>query len=188
MTGHRGAELRSAAEELDRSLVSVGDPLGARKIPGLGRAAIEEAIGSVGLTFPDEAVALWQWRDGTGELMLPGNLHFLGLEAAIDQSQQTTYSYRQEYFPWILPTWFVGFVSGQDEYWLHTEVGKEDPVPVSRRFVADSEPEEVVRAHTAPSITSMLLDMAMLIEDRYWRKNPRTGRFELHEGAPCVWL
>ena len=169
-----------AAERLVRALRAVDHPLPDHLRPGLDDARIAAAIESTGLRLPDEAAALWRWADGVGPMPpgtrpggaeLPGGLEFPSLERAI-----ATYREHLEIFPWedtppelMRRSWFPAFVSGEDDYWLHTEAEAAGDVPVTRIYRADLVTDDMIEEHTTPSLAAMFDDMVHLVEGGHWR-------------------
>lgn len=98
--------VEQALRRLEEALRDSEHPLLSALQPGLDADAIA-AMEPTGLRFPEEAAALWRWRNGVAPAftsdptrvpdseMLPGGCLFLPLEAAV-----RSYLSHRHTFPW----------------------------------------------------------------------------------------
>lgn len=135
---------------LERALRDAGHPLAGMLQPGLPEPRVRDAVAATGLRLPDEAVALWSWRDGVrpaatadpgrtpGSEFLPGGCLFLPLDDAVAFFRQHLAT-----FPWDDlddhdRTWFPLARYGHgDTIWVECAGEEHGPAPLVRTLLGD---------------------------------------------------
>ena len=172
--------MSEALARLEQALSAVSHPLSTALRPGLDPDDLRTLTAPTGLRLPDEAVALWEWRDGVdpelttlprvpGSELLPGGGYFLPLDSAVE-----TYLWFRENFPWsdlddLSPDWFPAISFGHGAIiWIDCP---RDPASLGRAIYWGADEynlAEEMRRRTLPSVAEGVEWWAWLLESSQW--------------------
>lgn len=174
----QGNRARQALERLEDALRATNHPLLGALQPGLDEDAITQTMAPTGLVLPDQAAALWRWRDGVASWftadttrvpdreMLPGGCLLLPLERAVHW-----YLWHRHNFPWgdrddLSPAWFPVALQGAGFLWV--DCGGDAGARLISWFTADYNPADELAARSVPSVARGAEVWAMLLERGIW--------------------
>jgi hypothetical protein len=177
-----------ALGELQDALTSVGHRWVEGAEPGLSLDAIQTEAARVGLTFPDELAALWQWHAGgpptdwMSEGFLPGGFFYPPLSEVIDgHVLARDAELLGDDLP-LAPTWVPAIRNPELVFWADTGTGATDAVPLTPIVMADIDATaEQGRAVRIPSVAAIVRDWARMLTEGYW------GRYQPFGVDSLVW-
>lgn len=171
-----------ALGELEDALASVGHRWVEGAEPGLDLDEIQAEVSRIGLTFPDELAALWQWHanpppaDWRTEGFLPGQFFYPRLAEVIDfHLEARDAELLGDGLP-LAQTWVPALRQPGLVFWADTRVGTADAVPLTPVVMADIEGyAEQSRAARVPSITAIVGDWVRMLAEGHWGRYQPLG-------------
>lgn len=174
------ARAERALTQLEDVLRQMGHPLLALLEPGLTHDQIVQTMAPTGLTLPDEAAAVWRWRNGVepesydpaavpGSNELPGGFVLLDLQAATDM-----YLRNRAEFPWgqlddLSQDWFPLATGSGYTMWVDCADAPHSPARLISRYTSDYNPAQELERRSVPSVARGVEVWTALLERGIWR-------------------